>query len=162
MKRNYKKIGLSVLFVVSILFGLANMSAVVTQAKTEDSSVSVKAKIGSKKINKTTYTMKKGTSKKIRRLITPKKSNVKTRYRSSKKSIVSVSKTGVLRAKKAGTVKITIKVKGKENLQKKICFKVKVVKENTSGKKKEIPVTLTVDGKNLQLNFTTILQRGNW
>lgn len=153
MKRRYKKIGLSVLFVVSILFGLANMSAVVTQAKTEDSSVSVKAKIGSKKINKTTYTMKKGTSKKIRLSITPKKSNVKTRYRSSKKSIVSVSKTGVLRAKKAGTVKITIKVKGKENLQKKIWFKVKVVKENTSGKKKEIPVTLTVDGKKFAAKF---------
>ena len=97
--------------------------------------------------------MKKGSSKKVRLIVTPKKPKVKAIYRSDKKSVVSVSTTGVLKARETGMTKISIKVSGKGNLQKKLWFKVKVVNQNTSDKKKEISVTLTVGGKNFAAKF---------
>ena len=153
MKKRFRKTELPVLLVFSLLAGLTNYTGTVMRAKAETSKQTVIVKIGTKKVNKKTYTMKKGSSKKVGLLVTPKKSKVKVKYRSGKKNIVSVSKTGVLKAKKAGTAKITIQVNGKGNFQKKIWFKVKVVNKNNSDKKKEIPVTLTVGGKNFTAKF---------
>lgn len=159
MKKWYKKMGLSVLLVLCILVGIENQPVRGIQGKAETSDVSVSVKIGSKKMNKKTYTMKKGSSKKIRLSVSPKKSKVKIKYQSGKRRVVSVSKTGVLKAKKAGTAKITIRVKEKgksqkkRKRQKKLWFKVKVVSKNNSGKKKKIPVTLTVGKKTFAAKF---------
>lgn len=153
MKKWFKKTGLSVLLVFSLIVGLAGINDAVVRAKAETSEQSVTAKIGTKKINKKTYSMKKGSKKKVRLLVVPKKSKVKAVYHSSKKNVVSVSKTGELKAKKAGTAKITVKVSGKGNFQKKLWFKVKVVNKNNADKKKEIPVTLTVGGKTFAAKF---------
>jgi len=153
MGKWFKKTGLPVLLIFSLFAGLAGNYGDVVQAKTKTTEQSVTAKIGTKKVNKKTYTMKKGSSKKVRLVVTPKKPKVKAAYRSNKKSVVSVSKTGVLKAKKVGTAKITIKVSGKGNFQKKLWFKVKVVNQNTSDQKKEIPVTLTVGGKAFAAKF---------
>ncbi len=97
--------------------------------------------------------MKQSSSKKVRLLAVPKAPKVKAKYRSSKKSIVSASKIGVLKAKKAGTAKITVAVSGKGNFHKKLWFKVKVVNRNNSDKKKEISVTFTVGGKTFAAKF---------
>ena len=153
MKRWFEKTGLLVLVVFSLFVGLAGDSDIVVRAKAETPKLSVTAKMGTKKINKKTYTMKKGSSKNIRLLVTPKKSKVKVKYRSNKENVVSVSKKGVLKAKKAGMAKITIKVSGKGDFKKKLWFKVKVVNKNNSDKKKEIPVTLTVGGKTFAAKF---------
>ncbi len=147
MKKWYKKMRLSVLVIFSLFVGLTGNYDAVVPAKMKTVKQSVTAKIGTKKVNKKTFNVKKGSSKKIRLFVTPKKSKVKIKYRSDKKNVVSVSKTGVLKAKKVGTAKISIKVSGKRNFQKKIWFKVKVMNKNNSDKKKEIPVTLTVGGK---------------
>ncbi len=153
MGKCFKKAALSVLVIFSLFVGLTGNYDVVVQAKSKTVEQSVTAKIDTKKINRKTYTMKRGSSKKIRLLVTPKKTKVKAKYQSSKKSVVSVSKTGVLKAKKTGTAKISIKVSRKGNFQKKLWFKVKVVNQNNSGKKKEIPVTLTVGGKTFAAKF---------
>ena len=153
MKRWFKKTGVLVLVVFGLFIGLAGNTDMAVRAKAETPKQSVTAKMGTKKINKKTYTMKKGSSKKIRLLVTPKKYKVKAKYRSSKKNVVSVSKKGVLKAKKAGTAKITIKISGKGNFKKKLWFKIKVVNKNNSDKQKEIPVTLTVGGKTFAAKF---------
>ncbi len=153
MKKWIKKAALSVPVIFSLFVGLTGNTVAVVQAKTKTVEQSVTAKIGTKKINKKTYTMKRGGSKKVHLLVTPKKTKVKAKYQSSKKSVVSVSKTGELKAKEAGTAKITVKVSGKGNFQKKLWFKVKVVNQNNSDKKKEIPVTLTVGGKTFAAKF---------
>ncbi len=133
-----RKTGLSVLVIFSLFAGLTGNYDAVVQAKTKTVKQSVTAKIGTKK---------------VRLLVTPKKTKMRVKYQSSKKSVVSVSKTGVLKAKKTGTAKISIKVSGKGNFQKKLWFKVKVVNQNNSDKKKEIPVTLTVSGKTFAAKF---------
>lgn len=153
MKRWYKKIELSVLLVLSMIVGLANKPFAPARADTKTPELSVVAKFGSEKIDGKTYIMKKGSSKKIHLLVTPTKSKIKAKYQSGKKNVVSISQTGVLKAKKAGTAKITIEVEGKGNFQKKISFKVKVVKQNNSGKQNEIPITLIVGGKKFAAKF---------
>ncbi|MCM1499268.1 MAG: cyclophilin-like fold protein [Clostridium sp.] len=151
MKKGYRKTGVSVLFIFSLLVSLTGNAGMVAQAKAETSVPTVTVKIGTKKVNKKTYTMKQGSSKKVRLAVTPKNTKVKAKYSSSKTDVVSVSKTGVLKAKKAGTAKITVKVSGK--IQKKLWFKVKVVNQKNTDKTTEIPVTLTVGGKTFYAKF---------
>ncbi|MCM1179891.1 MAG: cyclophilin-like fold protein [Clostridium sp.] len=151
MKKEYRKTGLSILFIFSLFVSLTGNADMVAQAKAETSVPTVTVKIGTKKVNKKTYTMKKGSSKKVRLAVTPKNTKVKAKYSSSKTNVVSVSKTGALKAKKAGTAKITVKVSGK--IQKKLWFKVKVVNQKNTDKTKEIPITLTVGGKTFSAKF---------
>lgn len=149
-----KKMLLSALLMASVITGLTENSTLRLDARTNtQDNLSVTAKIGSKKVNKKTYTMKKGSNKKIDLLITPKDSKAKKNFRSSKKSIVSVTSTGVLKAKKQGTAKITITVTGEKKQKRKIWFKVKVVSKNNSNKKAEIPVTLTIGNKTFTAKF---------
>jgi len=162
MQKWFKKTGLPALLVFCLFAGLTGNANVIVQAKTETSVQSLTVKIGTKKINKKTYTMKQGSSKKVRLLAVPKTSKVKAKYRSGKKSIVSVSKIGVLKAKKAGTAKITVTVSGKGNFHKKLWFKVKVVNGNNSDKKKKYRLHLWSAEKPLRLNFMTTGQRGHY
>ena len=82
------------------------------------------------KLNKTKITLKKG--QKYRLKITGTKRKVT--WKSSKKSVVSVNKKGVVTAKKAGTAKITGKV-GKKKFQCKVTVKAKkkTVKTKSDG-----------------------------
>lgn len=153
MRKWVRKTGLSVLLIFGLVVSQAYDHNAVVQAKAKATEQSVVAKVGTKNVNKKTYTMKKGSSKQIRLVVTPKKPKVTVTYRSNKRNVVSVSKTGVLKAKRTGTAKISMKVSGKGNFQKKLWFKVKVVASNHSDKKKEIPVTLTVSGKKFAAKF---------
>lgn len=158
LKKNKIKSLLLVLFLIAgLMSGLVHPSVSVTRAEAKRK-LPVTVKIDSKKVNKKTVTMKKGSSKKIKLSFIPNQSGVKTKYRSDKKGIVSVSRKGTLKAKKTGTAKITLKVTGKGNQKKKIWFKVKVVGENSSNKKteisvNEIPVIITVAGKKFAAKF---------
>lgn len=114
------------------------------------------AKAG-KKVKKVTITspvlgkvyLKKGQSYKLKVKVTPKKAkNKKLRYQSSKPKVAAVSKKGKIKAKKAGTAKIT--VTARDGSKKKARLTVKVLKKfkkanGVSLNKKK--VTLYVNGK---------------
>lgn len=149
-KRN--KILLALLLVASLLstLPLSPVSMIKAEAKTK---LSVTVKLGSKKVNKKTINMKRGSSRKIKLFIVPKQSGITKTYKTSKKDIVSVSRTGKLKAKKAGTAKITVTLSGKNIHKTKQWFKVKVIRQSDSDKKAGTSVTLNVNGQSFQAVF---------
>ncbi len=74
----------------------------------EKSENNVQLYIGKTKVTKKTYLIEVGTSKKLRVKSSSDLGSVQ--YRSSDKKIVTVNKTGTIRAKSAGTAKITVTV----------------------------------------------------
>lgn len=149
-KRN--KILLVLLLVASLLSTLtvSPVSMIKAEAKTK---LSVTVKLGSKKVNKKTINMKRGSSRKIKLSIVPKQSGITKTYKTSKKDIVSVSRTGKLKAKKAGTAKITVTLSGKNIRKTKQWFKVKVIRQSDSDKKAGTSVTLNVNRQSFQVVF---------
>lgn len=94
------------LALLMIVTGIPATGPVTVQAKKQ-----VKAK--SIKLSKTTYTLKKGEKVKLKATILPKKSTQKkVVWSTNKKKIATVSKSGVVKAKKNGTTIITAKIKG--------------------------------------------------
>ena len=85
--------------------------------------ISVQLQIGRTKITKKTYSMKEGTTKTLKVVSSKKISSVK--YASSNAKVAAVSKKGMIRAKKAGTAKITAAVKTRQG-SKTVWMKVKV------------------------------------
>lgn len=148
----WKKSLLVPLLVVSLIFGMAHPCISAAKAETK-AQLSVAVKIDSKKVNKKTVAMKKGSSKKIKLSFAPKQPRIKIKYQSNKKSVVSVSKTGTLKAKKAGTAKIIVTVSGRNIKKTKRWFKVKVTRQSTSDKTANIPVMLTVNGQSFKAVF---------
>ena len=94
------------LALLMIVTGIPATGPVTVQAKKQ-----VKAK--SIKLSKMTYTLKKGKKVKLKATILPKKSTQKkVIWSTNKKKIATVSKSGVVKAKKNGTAIITAKIKG--------------------------------------------------
>ncbi len=90
--------------------------------------ISVQMQIGKTKVTKKTYSMKAGASGQLKVKALDGKQSVKistVQYRSSNKKIASVNKNGVIRAKTAGTAKITAAVKTKRG-NRAVWMKVKV------------------------------------
>lgn len=104
-----KKVRRTLAYALTLLMvftGIPYAGPVKVQAKKQ-----VKAK--SIKLDKTTYTLKKGKKVKLKATILPKKSTQKkVVWTTNKKKIATVSKSGVVKAKKNGTAVITAKVKG--------------------------------------------------
>lgn len=140
------------LLVASLLFGLtlSPVSMTTADAKTK---MFVTVKVGSKKVNKKTIALKEGSSRKIKLSFTPNHSGIKKMYKSSRNGIVSVSRTGKLKAKKAGTAKITVTVSGNNMRETKLWFKVKVIRQSNSDKKTGTPVVLNINGQSFQAVF---------
>ena len=92
----------------------------------------VELRVGGKKVNGKTVTVKQGSKTKVSVVVKPgnaKKSVKWSKLSSKSKRIATISKSGVISAKKKnGTVKMTVTVKGKNGKSKKTWFKVKVVK----------------------------------
>ena len=92
----------------------------------------VELRMGGKKVNSKTVTIKQGSKTKLKVVVKPgnAKKSVKWGKLSKKaKKIATISKSGVISAKKKnGTVKMTVTVKGKNGKSKKAWLKVKVVK----------------------------------
>lgn len=74
--------------------------------------LTVQLQIGKTKVTKKTYKLEAGKTKTLKALATKKISSVE--YTSSDNKVASVSKEGVIKAKKAGTAKITAVVKTKQ------------------------------------------------
>lgn len=123
--RRIAVIMMAVLVAITALHALPG----VTGSAAEKTKNTVQLRIGGKKMTKKTYRMRQGTKKKLK--VTGKKIK-SVRFRSSKKRVASVSKAGVIRAKKAGTAKITAVVKmrtsGSKKRKKTVWMKVRVVK----------------------------------
>lgn len=151
-KNKRKNLIFSLLLVATLLSGmiLSPVAMIRAEAKTK---LSVTARVGSKKVNKKTIHIKKGNSRKIKLSVVPKQSEIKKTYKSSRKDIVSVSRTGKLKAKKAGTAKITVTMSGKNIRKTKLWFKVKVSGQSGSDKETGTSVTLTVKGQSFRAVF---------
>lgn len=117
--------------IIAVLLSITTLAALslTTVKAAEKAKNTVQLRIGGKKMTKKTYRMRQGTKKKLK--VTGKKIN-SVRFRSNKKSVASVNKAGVIRAKKAGTAKITAVVKtgtsGSKQRKKTVWMKVRVVK----------------------------------
>lgn len=97
----------------------------------------------------TTLTLKKGSTFKIKTSVSPKTADKKLLYKSSKKKVATVSKTGKIKAKKVG--KATITIQPKTNKKVKAVIKVTVVKKLkkvTKIKLDQSSLSLTVGGNN--------------
>jgi len=147
-----KNFVLPLLLVAGLLSEMILSPVTMTKAEAK-TKLSVTARVGSKKVNKKIINMKKGSRRKIKLSVVPKQSGIKKTYKSSKKDIVSVSRTGTLKAKKTGAAKITVTVSGKNIRKMKVWFKVKATRQSDADKKTGTSVTITVKGQSFQAVF---------
>jgi len=89
------------------------------------SKIKIRLTVDNRNVSGKTVSIKKGKKKKIRVTVSKKK-NAGISFRSNKRSVAAVSKTGKITAKRTGTAKITVTVKSKEKKYKG-WLKVKVV-----------------------------------
>lgn len=89
------------------------------------SKIKIRLTVDNRNVSGKTVSIKKGNKKKIRVTVSKKKS-ARISFRSNKRSVAAVSKTGKITAKRIGTAKITVTVKSKEKNYKG-WLKVKVV-----------------------------------
>lgn len=110
-------------------------------------------------LNKSIYTLKKGKKIKLKATILPKKlRKSKLVWTSSKKKVATVSSSGVVKATKNGTTKITVKVKGtNKKAVCKIIVGTPVTAVKLSGGKKTLTVgqTFNLKAKVLPAKATT-------
>ena len=126
-----------------LMFGMTSQAAV--------KSVTISAP--TKKANYTVYRGGKNVSKKIKATVktTSKKDSKKVTYKSSNPAVVSVSASGKITCKKAGTAKIT--VASKANPKKKDTVKIKVVQRATK-------LTVTTNGYEIKNKKTLTVTKG--
>ncbi len=98
-------------------------------AASANSVKSVALKVGKKNYTKKTYQMKAGKKITVKAVCKPTAAVKSVSYKSSNKTVATVTKKGVVKAVKPGTAKITATVKGKNKKPKKAYMKVKVAKE---------------------------------
>lgn len=112
-------------------------------------------KSGSKKatckvtVNKMNYEIGKGKSKSLKKFLKYIKGYKKAKYSSSKKSIVSVTKKGKIKAKKHGSATITAKIKGTK-------YKIKVYSYSKDTLKSKAKAALK---KNLYVPSSLIIKK---
>lgn len=120
------------LLLAVLLVATAVFSFQAVQAASGKTIKAVTVKVGGKKANKKTISLKKGKTATIKVSTSPKLSKKTIRYQSSKPSVVSVSKNGRLKAKKAGTSTIRVTVQADGYKTKKVTFQVKVTNSGSA------------------------------
>lgn len=93
-------------------------------------------KINNKTVTKKTYSLKKGKKATVKVSVTPIKAKKSIVFKSSNKKVATVSRKGVVTAKKAGIAKISVVVKGKNGKKKSTWLKIKVTAAATKASKK--------------------------
>ncbi len=114
-----------VIFIVSLAAASLYTTGNSTEAAGKKAVKSVSIKVNGVKKNKQAITVKKGKSLKLTASIRPAKAKKSVSWKSSNSSVASV-KGGKVSAKKAGTARITVKVKGKNGKVKRAWVKIKV------------------------------------
>ncbi len=142
-------------FIFSLVTG--NTAQVMAKSRKVAAIKSVSLKIGKKKVTKKTYTMKQGEKKKIKVTVSPKKGKKTTKFTTNNKKVATVSKTGTITAKRAGTARIRVTVKAGKT-KKTTWMRVKVEKSSGTDKnttteqpKKPNPI---VDRKSVVIYFS--------
>lgn len=120
----YKSKIISCLLVICLLFSSLYLDIVPVSAA-GSSKIKIRLTVDNRNVSRKTVSIKKGKKKKIRVTVSKKK-NAGISFRSNKRSVAAVSKTGKIAAKRIGTAKITVSVKSKEKKYKG-WIKVKVV-----------------------------------
>ncbi len=123
-----KKLSKALICAVTLCALICTMGASTTEANAKAPGVKkVVLTINGRNVTKKTCTIKKGSVVKLQVKATPKKARKSVAYKSKKKKIASVSKKGIVTAKKAGITKLTVRVKGKNGKKKTTWVKIKVV-----------------------------------
>ena len=135
MKRRGSK-GIALMLVLVLALSLAVPGTAEAAKKKKPAVKTVELRVGGKKVNGKTVTVKQGSKTKVSVVVKPgnaKKSVKWSKLSSKSKKIATISKSGVISAKKKnGTVKMTVTVKGKNGKSKKAWLKVKVVKSTVT------------------------------
>ena len=137
-------------FTFALLFHSVFGNRYITEAAKTDSVKKITVKAGNKRVDKKTYSIKKGMSKVLEVSVSPKSTRKAVVFSSNRKSVVSVSRKGKITAKKKGTAKITITVTGADNKKRTTWVKVKVTAKSSAAnksqtaKKGNTPITLTI------------------
>ena len=136
--KRFLAFGLAAALTVTSVF-VTDLSASAASSKKVKS---ITLKIGAKKVTKKTYSLAKGKKATIKVTVNPSKAKKSVAFKTSSKKIAAVTKKGVVTAKAAGTAKITVTVKGKDNKQKAAWVKIKVTakaQENPAPEETETP-----------------------
>lgn len=124
------------LFVLVLVFSLVSggtSAEVMAKGSKANTIKSVSLRIGAKKVTKKTYKMKQGEKKKLKVTISPKKGKKNIKFATSNKKAATISKSGTITAKKAGTAKIKVTVKAGKT-KKTTWMKVRVTKPSGTDK----------------------------
>lgn len=148
---------LLVLAVVFSMGGIGNQTEVMAKGSKTNTIKSVSLRIGNKKVTKKTYKMKQGEKKKLKVAVSPKKGKKNIKFSTGNKKVATVSKSGTITAKKAGTAKIKVTVKAGK-AKKTTWMKVKVTKtsstdKNTTTEQPQTPNPV-VDRKSIVVYFS--------
>ena len=122
-----KRVSFVVISVLVLSMCFSQIMPMTTEAAKKKPAVkSLELKINGKKVNGKTITVKKGSSLKVSVKVNPSKAKKSVTYKTSNKKVATVSK-GKIKAKKAGTTRISVKVRGRNGKTKSAVFSVKVV-----------------------------------
>lgn len=120
----YRSKIISCLLVICLLFSFLYIDRMPVSAA-GSSKIKIRLTVDNRNVSGKTVSIRKGNKKKIRVTVSRKK-NAGISFRSNKKSVAAVSKTGKITAKRIGTAKITVTVKSRKKKYKG-WLKVKVV-----------------------------------
>ncbi len=136
MNMKYRKVSIS--FAVVILFIMIFVSL---YPNTEASgNIRIELKDGTSVVTKKTVFINPGQSRKLKVYLNNHKiKNSKITFKSTKKAVVSIHKTGLLKAKKAGTAKIKVSIR-KNGKKYKSWIRVKVMKQSENTEMENIKI----------------------
>lgn len=134
MKTIKSKVLVSLLAFALAVTSIATPSVSAEAASSKKAVKSVTLKVNNKKVNSKTTTLTVGKTLTVKTTVSPSSAKKSISYKTSNKKIATVSSKGKVKAVKAGTAKITVTVKGKNNKTKSAWFKVKVTKKATPTK----------------------------
>lgn len=120
----YKSKIISCLLVICLLFSSLSIDRMPVSAA-GSSKMKIRLTVDNRNVSGKTVSIRKGKKKKVRVTVSRKK-NAGISFRSNKRSVAAVSKTGKITAKRIGTAKITVTVKSRKKKYKG-WLKVKVV-----------------------------------
>ena len=95
-------------------------------AKSSQNIKSISIKNGKKAVTKKTISLTEGEKTSLKVIVKPAKAKKSVSFKSGKPAVVKVSSKGVITAKKAGTAKVTVTVRGKNRKKKTSYVKVNV------------------------------------